>query len=235
MTMSKIKILAAEDDEDIRDLIHFNLFKENYEVFLAKDGAEAIKLAFEHTPDLAILDIMMPHKDGITCCKEIKNNPATENMNIILLTAKGTEEDIVLGLEAGADDYITKPFSPKILMARVKAILRRKAGRISANQETILKHDISMNLVKRQVRLEDQPIDLTYTEFQLLHLLLTNPGWVYTRSQIVDLIRGENHAITDRSVDVQVVGLRKKLKDKGQLIESVRGVGYRMKEEELGK
>ena len=227
----KIKIVVAEDESDIRDLIHFNLFKENFDVKLATNGLEAIKLIKAEVPDIALLDIMMPEKDGLSVTKDIKTDSNLSSIGIILLTAKGTEEDVVRGLELGADDYITKPFRPKILIARINALLRRKNDKIKKPTESIIFHQIEIFPIKRKVLAQNVELDLTYTEFQLLQLLGKNPGWVYTRSQIVDEIRGENHAITDRSVDVQVVGLRKKLGELGNIIETVRGVGYRLSEE----
>lgn len=227
----KVKIVVAEDEDDIRDLIHFNLFKEDFDVKLACDGVEALDLIKKEKPDLALLDIMMPNKDGLSVTEDIRADQQLDSMGIIMLTAKGTEEDIVKGLELGADDYITKPFKPKELVARIKALLRRKKTAPQASSDKITFHQIELYPTKRKVFSNGNELDLTYTEFQLLLLLGKNPGWVYTRSQIVDEIRGENHAITDRSVDVQVVGLRKKLGSLGELIETVRGVGYRLKEE----
>lgn len=228
--MANQKILVVEDEQDIRELIHFNLFKEKYEVVTAADGEEALTRATEVNPDLVLLDLMLPLKDGISVCKEMRDNEKFSETSIIMLTAKGEEEDVVKGLEAGADDYITKPFSPKILLARVKAALRRKGGATKASEGLLELLDIKIDTEKRKVTLQGEELNLTYSEFQILFLLAQSPGKVFTRSQIVDLVRGTNHAITDRSVDVQIVGLRKKLKDSGSLIETVRGVGYRFKE-----
>jgi two-component system phosphate regulon response regulator PhoB len=147
-----------------------------------------------------------------------------------MLTAKGEEEDIIKGLEVGADDYMTKPFSPKILLARIKAVLRRSKVSPLNHKNIFRLHDLKIDLSKRQTFIKDKEINLTFTEFQVLHLLAQKSGWVFTRGQIVDSIRGENHAITNRSVDVQIVNLRKKMGESGSLIETVRGVGYRFKE-----
>ncbi|MCB0422967.1 MAG: response regulator [Bdellovibrionales bacterium] len=228
--MDKVKIVVAEDELDIRELIHFNLFKENYEVKLAGNGNEALQLIRETKPDLALLDIMMPGKDGVEVCRQVRSDDLLGKTRIIMLTAKGTEADIVRGLESGADDYITKPFSPKILSARVKAVLRRQDGDKEQEKDQLSGHGIELYPAMRRALCEGQEVDLTYTEFTLLQLLMSRPGVVYTRSQIVDRVRGENHAITDRSVDVQVVGLRRKLGEKGSLVETVRGVGYRFKQ-----
>jgi len=225
------KILVIEDEEDIRELIHFNLFKEKYEVLLAKDGQEGLAMAQNHLPDLILLDLMIPKMHGHDVCKQLKSNSQTKHIPVIMVTAKGEESDIVKGLELGADDYISKPFAPKILVARVKALQRRlNGGEKSLKADTLRLHDIFLDQSKRKAIISGQEISLTYSEFQILWLLMSRPGWVYARAQIVDLIRGENHAITDRSVDVQIVGLRKKMGERGDLIETVRGVGYRIKE-----
>lgn len=235
----KDKIVVVEDEKDIRDLISFNLLREDFEVHTAKDGEEALQVINSVRPDLILLDLMLPKRDGISVCQMIKTNSKLKSTGIIMLTAKGTEEDIVTGLESGADDYITKPFGPKILLARINAVLRRKKSEsISMTDNTHKTNSSKISLLgieidpeKRKTYVDGNLVDLTFTEFQLLLLLVEGPGLVFTRSQIVDTIRGKNHAITDRSVDVQVVGLRKKLSDKGSLIETVRGVGYRFKEE----
>jgi two-component system, OmpR family, alkaline phosphatase synthesis response regulator PhoP len=230
--MALKKILVIEDQEDIRELIHFNLFKNGYEVFLACDGKEALSKVKSESPELILLDLMLPKIDGLKVCQNLKNNEKTRNIPIIMLTAKGEENDIVKGLEAGADDYITKPFLPKVLLARIKAVGRRYSS-ISAEKNKFLKiRNIVIDPVKRIVKIDNKNIDMTYSEFQILHLLASKPGWVFTRSQIVNSVRGENHAITDRAVDVQIVGLRKKLDAEGKYIETVRSIGYRFKENE---
>lgn len=226
----KRKILIVEDEKDIADLIHFNIFKAGFDATLAMTGNEAIEKAKSFLPDLILLDLMIPEISGYEVCTILKENPSTKQIPIIILTARGSEEDIVKGLESGADDYITKPFSPKVLLARVNAIFRR-APKQGQKENDILKFEsIQIDQTKRKVFLNETEIDLTFSEFEILCLLLKKPGWVFTRSQIVNLIRGTNHAITDRSVDVQIVGLRKKLGEFGNLIETVRGVGYRFKE-----
>lgn len=228
--MNEVKIVVAEDEEDIRNLIHFNLFKEKYDVHLAADGEIALDTINQVKPDLILLDLMLPKLDGVSICQKIRENASLNESKIIMLTAKSTEQDIINGLDAGADDYITKPFSPKVLIARVKAVLRRKFHEGQTSDSDLVEvHNIKLNLTEVKAFVDGTEVDLTLTEFKLLQLLSERPSKVFTRSQIVDSIRGENHAITDRSVDVQVVGLRKKLKEHGKLIETVRGVGYRMK------
>lgn len=227
--MKNYKILIVEDEKDIRELIHFHLLREGFQVLEAKDGAEALEIAFEEKPDLIILDIMLPVFDGITVCQKLRANSSTGNLKIIFLSAKGEEEDIVNGLEAGGDDYISKPFSPKVFLARVKSVLRRNFEQ----QEDILElHGIRLEKGKKKITVDGAEVFFSATELQLLKLFLLKPGHVYTRSQIVDSIRGHNHAVTDRSVDTQLVSLRKKLGEKGKLIETVWGIGYRFREDE---
>jgi two-component system phosphate regulon response regulator PhoB len=184
-------------------------------------------------PDLILLDLMLPGVDGFDVCKDLKSQPDTQEIPVIMLTAKSEDIDVVTGLELGADDYITKPFSPRVLIARVRAILRKK-NKLSEAQKTgdkiIRVQDIVIDTRKHLVRVNDKTIDLTFSEFRLLQLLAERPGWVYSRYQIVDDIRGEDYPVTERSVDVQVVGLRKKLGSSGKYIQTVRGVGYRFKE-----
>lgn len=230
--MSKItkeKILIVEDEEDIRELIHFHLYKNKYDVCEATNGHDAINMALSEKPLLIILDIMIPEIDGLSVCRELKENPETKDIKIIFLSAKGEEEDIIKGLELGADDYITKPFSPKILMARIQTVLRRH---FEENSNTIATQGIALDDNKRKVMIDNQDILLTTTEYQLLKYLISSPGHVYTRGQIVNQIRGLNHAVTDRSVDTHLVSLRKKIGDKGKLIETVWGIGYRFKDNE---
>jgi two-component system phosphate regulon response regulator PhoB len=180
--------------------------------------------------DLIILDLMLPEMDGLEVTRRLKNNPRTQNIFIVMLTAKGSEADIVTGLELGADDYITKPFSPRVLLARIKAVIRRARDKKTEDNAVIQVHDLTIHPGRREVRVGETPMSLTYTEFQVLYCLARRPGWVFTRSQIVDAVRGDDYPVTDRSVDVQIVGLRKKLGSAGRYIETVRGVGYRFKE-----
>ena len=229
--MTKERILVVEDEEDILELVRYNLARENYQVICAASGEKALKIAASEPLDLIVLDLMLPGMDGLEVAKNIKNNTRTQHVAIIMLTAKGTEADIVTGLELGADDYVTKPFSPRVLTARIKAVLRRKTD-VKPDDTSIIKiRDIVIHPGRREVRLSDKPVDLTFSEFQVLSLLARRPGWVYTRMQIVDAVHGDDYPVTDRSVDVQIVGLRKKLGAAGKYIETVRGVGYRFREE----
>jgi two-component system alkaline phosphatase synthesis response regulator PhoP len=229
--MPKERILVVEDEEDILELVRYNLVKEGYQVTGALTGEDALKKARAEVFDLIVLDLMLPGIDGLDVAKKLKSDPKTGHFPILMLTAKGEEADIVTGLELGADDYVTKPFSPRVLIARVRAILRRKTGKPDEENASMLRiHDLEIDLGRRSVLVSGQAVDLTYTEFQVLYILARRPGWVFTRSQIVDAVRGDDYPVTDRSVDVQIVGLRKKLGPSNRYIETVRGVGYRFKE-----
>ena len=229
--MPKEKILVVDDEEDILELVRYNLEREGFQVKCAASGEKAVKSARQDAPDLIVLDLMLPGIDGLEVARRLKHDRKTWGLPIVMLTAKGEEADIVTGLELGADDYITKPFSPRILIARIKAVLRRQAKEIQDPDRTLQIGGLMIDPRRRSVIADDQPIDLTYSEFQILFFLATRPGWVFTRSQIVDAVRGENYPVTDRSVDVQIVGLRKKLGPYSAYIETVRGVGYRFKED----
>jgi two-component system phosphate regulon response regulator PhoB len=228
--MLKKHILIVEDEEDILELVRYNLSRDGYQVLCTTSGEDALKIIKSEALDLIVLDLMLPEIDGLEVAKILKNDSKTQDIPIIMLTAKGEEADIVTGLELGADDYITKPFSPRILTARIRAVLRRK--KITPPDETsIIQHNgLIIHPGRRDVRINGKPVELTYTEFQVLYYLAKRPGWVFTRYQIVEAVRGDDYPVTDRSVDVQIVGLRKKLGPYGKYIETVRGVGYRFRE-----
>jgi two-component system phosphate regulon response regulator PhoB len=229
--MEKVKILVVEDEAPIQELLRFNLEKLKYKVKTADSGEEALKQATEFKPNLILLDIMLPGTDGLEVCKILKSSSSTKNIPIIMLTALCEEADIVTGLELGAVDYITKPFSPRVLLARVKAALRRpSAADVDKTEELISIHNIMIDLLHHRITVDHEVITLTHTEFKVLTLMTSQPGRVFTRYQIVDAVHGEDYPVTDRSVDVQIVGLRKKLGNAGSCIETVRGIGYRIKE-----
>ena len=228
--MAKEHILVIEDEADILELIRFNLSREGYKVTTAVSGEMGLRLARSEAPALVLLDLMLPEIDGLEVCKTLKSEAKTQHIPVIMLTAKGEESDIVTGLEVGAEDYIIKPFSPKVLIARVRAVLRRK-GKAQVDEKSPLKvHDLAIHPGRHEVLVDGKAAQLTLTEFQILHLLARRPGWVFSRDQILNEIRGDEAYVTDRSIDVQIVGLRKKLGESGMLIETVRGVGYKMKE-----
>ncbi len=227
--MFVVKILVVEDEEDIQELISYNMKKENFKVLCISSGEETLKYAEVYLPDLIVLDIMLPGISGFDVCKILKNKKTTQNIPIIMATAKGEESDIVTGLELGADDYITKPFSPKVLIARVKAVLRRKSKN-SISSDKLNYKELLIHIGRHEVYIKDTKIDLTFSEFVTLCLFVKNLGWVYTRNQIIDAVHGDNYPVTDRSIDVLIVSLRKKLGEYGKLIETVRGIGYRFKD-----
>ncbi|MDI6688327.1 MAG: response regulator [Desulfobacterales bacterium] len=228
--MADNKILVVDDEEDILELVRYNLAREGYKVVCAASGEEALNKAESEPFDLIVLDLMLPGIDGLGIAQKLKTKPKTRHIPIIMLTAKGEEADIVTGLELGADDYVTKPFSPRILTARVKAVIRRKVQKEVDDSSIVQIYELEIDPGKRRVLAKRLYVELTFTEFQILYLLARRPGWVFTRFNIVDSIRGDDYPVTDRSVDVQIVGLRKKLGPCGKYIETVRGVGYRFKE-----
>ena len=228
--MSGEKILIVDDEEDILELVAYNLAREGYRTVNATSGEDALKKSRSEMPDLIVLDLMLPGIDGLEVMKALKVDSSTKNIPTVMLTAKGEEADIVTGLELGADDYITKPFSPRVLLARVRAVLRRKTESVNRSSSILRIHDLEIHQGRRSVSVKGNSVDLTFTEFQFLSFLAARPGWVFTRTQIVDAVRGDSYPVTDRSVDVQIVGLRKKLGPCGKYIETVRGVGYRFRE-----
>ena len=228
--MAKKKILVVDDEEDILELIRYNLAREGYKILCASSGEEGLKAAKSEKPDLIVLDLMLPGIDGLDVTRRLKAEDSTRNIPIVMLTAKGEESDIVAGLGLGAEDYITKPFSPRVMVARVKTALRRQLKDTPGEKEVIQIHEITVHPGRHEVLVNERPVQLTFTEFGILYSLIKKPGWVFTRNQIVDAVRGDDYYVTDRSVDVQIVGLRKKLGKAGKHIETVRGVGYRLKE-----
>jgi len=228
--MVKEKIFVVDDEEDILELVNFVLSKESYRVQKFVTGEDLLKAIKTDKPDLLLLDLMLPGIDGFDICKIIKNDEKLSDIPIIMLTAKGDEVDVVSGLELGADDYVVKPFSARVLTARIKAILRRGKNILSNDDDIIEVESLKIHPGRHEVSINGEYLDLTFSEFRLLQLLAQKRGWVYTRYQIVDALRGSDYPVTERAIDVQVVGLRKKLGTHGKYIETVRGVGYRFKD-----
>ncbi len=224
------KILVVDDEENIRELVRYNLAREGYQVTTVGSGEEALKQVSSKLPDLIVLDLMLPGMDGFDVCRQLKNDSRTAHIPIVMLTVKGEESDIVVGLELGADDYITKPFSPKVLLARLKAVLRRREKEPIGESDVMTIGDLIIHPGRHEVLVQGEPVKLTSTEFRILHLMARKPGWVFTRYQIVDAARGENIAVTARSVDFHITSLRRKLGSCSEYIETVWGVGYRFKE-----
>jgi two-component system, OmpR family, alkaline phosphatase synthesis response regulator PhoP len=230
--MARETILIVEDDENIQQLVGYNLAKAGFQVLHAEDGEQALAMVRRERPDLVVLDLMLPGLSGFEVCKALRRDPKTRGLPVIMLTARSEESDVTAGLDLGADDYITKPFSPKILISRIKSALRRigqEGGGEEAGGGPIRVQDILIDPKRYEVLVKGTPVGLTVTEFGILELLARRPGWVFSRQQIIDGVRGYDYIITPRAVDVQVFGLRKKLGEAGECIETVRGVGYRLK------
>jgi two-component system, OmpR family, alkaline phosphatase synthesis response regulator PhoP len=231
--MPNESVLVVDDEQEILELVQYNLAKDGYAVVCVGTGEDALTATRTKMPDIIILDLMLPGVDGLEVCRRLKADPKTAHIPIVMLTAKGGEADIVAGLELGAADYVTKPFSPRVLLARVKAVLRRDAGQSEDDAAVIRIKDLALHPGRHQVYVKDKPVELTATEFRILLFLAKRPGWVFTRQQIVDAAQGDDvylndRFVTDRSVDVHIVSLRRKLACVGGYIETVRGVGYRL-------
>jgi DNA-binding response OmpR family regulator len=225
------KILIVEDERDIADLLRYNLQEAGFETDYVRNGADALQRAIEKTPDLILLDLMLPEVDGMIVCRLLKNDPRTKNIPVVMVTAKTAEKDRVAGLELGADDYIIKPFSPREVVLRVSAVLRRiQIGKQAESTKRIETHGVTIDLDKHLVLTESGPIDLTATEFKLITLFARSPGRVFTRDILMDVIWGQDYYGIDRTVDTHVSRLRRKLGAFGKRIETVHGVGYRFKE-----
>jgi len=228
--MAKKTILIVEDDTDISEIITYNLEKDGFQTVAVFDGDAVNEAIAQHAPELIILDIMLPGTNGLDVCKKLRKETATEDIPIIMLTAKSQEADKIVGLELGADDYVTKPFSPKELIARIKAVLRRRTPATKIKKIRIGSMVIKPS--KHTVTVADEKIKLTATEFKLLHLLASKPGIVISREEILDTVFGYDSASYDRTVDAHIKALRKKLGRAKDYIETVRGVGYCCKDED---
>ena len=233
--MARENVLVVDDERDILELVKYNLDKEGYHVTVVATGEDALAATRAKMPDVIVLDLMLPGVDGLEVCRKLKGDPKTRAIPIVMLTAKGTEADVVTGLELGASDYVTKPFSPRVLTARIRAVLRRGTD-ATDDDATIRIKELTIHPGRHQVVVTEKPVELTATEFRILLYLAKRPGWVFTRQQIVDAAQGDDsfvndRFVTDRSVDVHIVSLRRKLAACGGYIETVRGVGYRLQDE----
>jgi two-component system phosphate regulon response regulator PhoB len=228
------RIVVIEDEADILEVIRYNLAREGYKVITSRDGEEGLATVRKEAPDLLLLDLMLPGLDGIEICRRLKEDPVTRPIPIVMVTAKGEESDIVLGLGVGADDYVAKPFSPKELLARVKAVLRRGPLREERGEgERLVREGVVIDAVRHELLVDGKPATVTATEFRLLHFLASHPGRVFTRDQLLSRVIGESAIVVDRNIDVHVLAVRKKLGDHRELIETIRGVGYRFRDTEL--
>lgn len=226
------RILVVDDERDILELISFNLEKEGFAVEKVRSGEEALTSARTEPPAAIVLDLMLPGVDGLSVCKRLKADENTRAVPIIMLTAKSEDSDVVAGLEIGADDYVTKPFSPRVLLARLRAALRRASDGLPEDEEGRIRvGDVTIDVSRHEVMLGEERIGLSATEFAILEFLARNPGWVFSRDKIIDAVKGKDYPVTERSVDVQILGIRRKLRESGKMIETVRGVGYRLQAE----
>lgn len=231
--MKREKIIVIEDEADILEVIEHNLSREGYAVFSVTSGDGGLQMVIREIPDLVLLDLMLPGMDGIEVCRELKSNNATKHISIIMVTAKGEESDIVLGLGVGADDYIVKPFSPKELVGRVKAVLRRGALKNDEEAGKRIVHDkVSIDMERHEIRIDETPVNFTLTEFRILHLLASHPGRVFTRDVLLSSAIGDDAVVVDRNIDVHIRAVRKKLGTYRDLIETIRGIGYRFRDKE---
>ncbi len=230
--MANERILVIEDEPDILEVMQYNLEREGHKVIACRDGEQGLSRIRTDNPDLVVLDLMLPGMDGVEVCRKVKADPVTCEIPIIMVTAKGEESDIVLGLGVGADDYITKPFSPRELVARVKVVLRRGPLREDSggSNDRIVRGALTVDLARHEARVEERTLSLTPTEMRLLHFLASHPGRVFPRAHLLSRVIGEDAVVTDRNIDVHVRALRQKLGDRQSLIETVRGVGYRFAE-----
>ena len=225
--MKSHKVVIVEDEADIREVIEYNLRREGYRTSSVADGEQALQLIRDTLPDLVLLDLMLPGLDGLEVCQRLKSDSATRHIRIIMVTAKGEERDILMGLDLGADDYLSKPFSPKELLGRIRAVLRRGLlQEEQASAQRLVRGPMLIDSERHQVQLDRRPVVLTATEFRLLHFLATHAGRVFTRDQLLSRIIGENASVVDRNIDVHVRAVRKKLGKHRDLIHTVRGIGY---------
>lgn len=228
------KIIVIEDEADILEVIEHNLSREGYKVFSATNGDDGLQTVKSEASDLVLLDLMLPGMDGIEVCRELKSDDNTKHIPIIMVTAKGEESDIVLGLGIGADDYIVKPFSPKELVSRVKAVLRR--GHLKGYEEVkerVVYDKVSIDIKRHEIRVDEIPVNFTLTEFRILHLLVSRPGQVFTRDILLNSAIGDGAIVVDRNIDVHIRAVRKKLGKYRDFIETVRGIGYRFRDKEI--
>jgi len=222
-------IVVIEDEPDILEVLCYNLNREGYNVRSCMDGAEGLDTVIQTKPDLVLLDLMLPSMDGLEICRQLKNAKITSDIPIIIVSAKGEESDVVLGLGLGADDYVAKPFSPRELIARVKAVMRRTSSESYDEPERIEYYGLVIDLDKFKVTVDGNEIKLTATEFRLLHQFANHPGRVFTRDQLLDHAFRSDAVVVDRNIDVHIRAIRRKIGSK-EFIETIRGVGYRLKE-----
>lgn len=226
--MNRNKIVVIEDEPDIVEVLSYNLKREGYNVVSVSRGDEGLNVIRNESPNLVILDLMLPGMDGLSICQQMKSDPIVRDIPIVMISAKGEESDVVIGLELGADDYLAKPFSPRELLARVKAVLRRGPTKEDQSKERIVVQNLVIDVSRHEVRVGDELINLTATEFKILYQLASQPGRAFTREQLLNRVVGLGVVVVDRNIDVHIRALRKKLDECSHLIQTIRGVGYRL-------
>lgn len=229
--MPKSKILVIEDDRSISEILVYNLDKAGYEVTLAIDGRDGVNQAQLKLPDIVLLDVMLPIIDGVEVCRRLRSKPETASAIIIMLTAKTEEADQLIGFSVGADDYVTKPFSVRVLMERIKALQRRKTAKVDDDNDIVTRAGITLDRRRYRVNVDGQLVELTKSEFRLLDTLIRQPGRAFDRTELIDSALGEDTLVLERTIDVHIRALRKKIGPNADAIETVRGVGYRFRED----
>jgi two-component system phosphate regulon response regulator PhoB len=227
--MGKAQILIVEDDRSLAEVLDYNLRQDGYQTLVANDGQEGLRQAKLRTPDLVVLDLMLPMVDGLEICRRLRADPVTRNILVLMLTAKTEETDEVVGFSVGTDDYVAKPFSVKVLLQRIRALLRRREGDV-ADGSVYVSQGIMVDRERHRVTVEDRPLDLTPSEFGLLEALVRQPGRVFSRSELIDAALGGDSLVLERTIDVHIRSLRKKLSPHAVLVETVRGIGYRFRD-----
>lgn len=227
--MAKPNVLVVEDDRSHADILKYNLEQAGYEVTLARDGAEGLRRAHLKVPDVVLLDVMLPEVDGVEVCRRLRANAATQNVLILMVTAKAEETDEIVGFAVGADDYVTKPFSIKVLLERIKALLRRRQTE-EAVGDSVSSQGVTVDRSRHRVMAGDEQIILTRSEFNLLDALIRQPGRAFTRNELIQAALGDDALVLERTIDVHIRGLRKKMGAYGYVVETVRGVGYRFRD-----
>ena len=228
--MTKAQILIVEDDRSLADVLDYNLRQDGYQTTVATDGQDGLQQAQLKPPDLIVLDLMLPMIDGLEVCRRLRADPVTRNMLVLMLTAKGEETDEVVGFSVGTDDYVAKPFSVKVLLERIRALLAAARGERDANDSVLVSQGMMIDRERHRVTIEERPLDLTPSEFGLLEALIRQPGRVFSRSELIDAALGGDSLVLERTIDVHIRSLRKKLGDRAGLVETVRGIGYRFRD-----
>jgi two-component system phosphate regulon response regulator PhoB len=227
--MPKPQILIVEDDRSLAEVLEYNLRQDGYETLVANNGQDGLRQAKLRSPDLVVLDLMLPLVDGLEICRRLRADPVTRNILVLMLTAKTEETDEVVGFSVGTDDYVAKPFSVKVLLERIRALLRRRDG-ASTNGSVLVSQGVMVDRERHRVTVEERPLDLTPSEFGLLEALVRQPGRVFSRSELIDAARGGDSLVLERTIDVHIRSLRKKLGPHAVLVETVRGIGYRFRD-----